>query len=233
MKTGFSPRIGTLNEKPLHEALKKWYARPKDRFEVPVDGSVVDIVRGKHLIEIQTRNFSAIKRKLEKLLKNHKVRLVYPIAREKWIVKGLNADSGKVARRRSPRRGDYTDVFNELIRCPHLVAHPNFSLELLLIEEEELRCYDGVKGWRRGFWVTEERRLLKVVESHVFKTPADFTVFLPQKLAESFTVAELAAAVLKPRRMAQKMAYCLSRCDCLEPAGKRGNAILYRRVERR
>jgi hypothetical protein len=39
-------KIGTLNEKPLHEALKKWYARPGDKFEVPVDGSIADIVRG-------------------------------------------------------------------------------------------------------------------------------------------------------------------------------------------
>lgn len=38
--------IGTLNEKPLHAALKGWYARPGDRFEVPVDGYLVDIVRG-------------------------------------------------------------------------------------------------------------------------------------------------------------------------------------------
>ena len=37
--------IGLLNEKPLHASLKQWYARPGDRFEVPVDGFVIDIVR--------------------------------------------------------------------------------------------------------------------------------------------------------------------------------------------
>jgi hypothetical protein len=78
-------KIGTLNEKPLHEALKRWYAQPGDIFEAPVDGFVVDIVRGDLLIEIQTRNFSAIKRKLEQLLISHSVRLVYPIPSEKWI----------------------------------------------------------------------------------------------------------------------------------------------------
>ena len=46
--------IGTLNEKPLHAALKDWCARPGDQFEVFVDGFVVDIVRGNLLIEIQT-----------------------------------------------------------------------------------------------------------------------------------------------------------------------------------
>jgi hypothetical protein len=225
-----SPHIGTLKEKPLHEALKKWYAKPGDRLELPVDGSVVDIVRRKQLIEIQTRNFSAIRRKLEKLLANHKIRLVYPIAQTKWIVKEPEKSGGKTTRRRSPKRGDYDDIFDELIRCPHLIAHENLTLEVLLIEEEEVRRYDGVKGWRRGFWVTDERRLLKVVESKVFKTPADFAAFLPKKLAEPFTVKSLAAALLKPRRTAQRMAYCLSRCNCLEPVGKQGNAILYRRA---
>ncbi len=78
-----SSQFSTLNEKPLHEALKRWYAQPGDSFEVPVDGFVADIVRGDLLIEIQTKNFSAIKRKLEKLLVRHPVRLVYPIPRAK------------------------------------------------------------------------------------------------------------------------------------------------------
>lgn len=37
--------IGLLNEKSLHASLKQWYAQPGDRFEVAVDGFVIDIVR--------------------------------------------------------------------------------------------------------------------------------------------------------------------------------------------
>ena len=48
--------VGLLNEKPLHASLKAWYAQPGDRFEVNVDGSVIDIVRGELLVEIQTRS---------------------------------------------------------------------------------------------------------------------------------------------------------------------------------
>src|SRR5919106_3118329 len=81
------PGIGLINEKPLHASLKQWYARPGDRFEVPVDGFVIDIVRDDLLIEIQTRNFASIKSKLTKLVCCHKVRLVYPIVQEKWIVR--------------------------------------------------------------------------------------------------------------------------------------------------
>ena len=38
-------RIGSLNEKPLHAALKRWCATPHGDTEVSVDGYVVDVVR--------------------------------------------------------------------------------------------------------------------------------------------------------------------------------------------
>jgi len=223
--------IGTLNEKPLHEALKRWYAQPGDIFEVPVDGFVVDIVRGDLLIEIQTRNFSAIKRKLEKLLINHSVRLVYPIPREKWITKLKLTDDGDspISRRRSPKHGAFEHIFEELIRLPELLENPNLSIELLLIEEEEVRRYDGVRGWRRRGWVTEERRLLRVVDKRILNSPADMHAFIPMTLTEPFSVNDLATATNHNTRLTRKMVYCLRRMGCVAQAGKRGNAILYAR----
>jgi hypothetical protein len=221
--------IGTLNEKPLHEALKRWYARPGDVFEAPVDGSVVDIVRGNLLVEIQTRNFSAIKRKLEKLLTGHCIRLVYPIPLEKWVVRLAGDGQSPLSRRRSPKRGSFESVFEELIRMPQLLTNPRFSMELLLIEEEEVRRYDGVRGWRRRGWVTEERRLLRVVDRRTVKAPSDLAGFLPEMLDEPFSVADLARCMKIPGRLAQKMAYCLRLTDCVAVVGKRGNAILYSR----
>lgn len=72
-----SPRIGILRERPLHASLKHWYAQAGDRFEVPVDGYVIDLVRGDLLIEIQTRGFAPMKRKVTDLLaRGHPVRIV-------------------------------------------------------------------------------------------------------------------------------------------------------------
>jgi hypothetical protein len=227
---GDAPRgIGTLNEKPLHEALKQWYAKTGDVFEASVDGFVVDIVRGSLLIEIQTRNFGAMRRKLERLLVDHPVRLVYPIPSEKWITR-LSVDvSPMISRRMSPKHGTFEHVFEELIRFPGLLNNPNFSLDLLLIKEEEVRRYDGVRGWRKRGWVTDERRLLEVVEQRTLVTAADVSAFMPPGLAEPFTATELAAAASISRRLAQKMAYCLRLMGCINLVGKRGNSILYTR----
>src|SRR5262245_10124121 len=154
--------IGLLNEKPLHASLKQWYARPGDRFEVPVDGFVIDIVRDDLLIEIQTSNFAAIKSKLSSLAHSHPVRLIYPIVQEKWIVRSATGKSGGVTRRKSPRKGRWEELFRELVSIPHLLSNRNFSLEVLMIKEEEMRRYEGKRAFRRRGWVIEGRRLLEV-----------------------------------------------------------------------
>jgi len=219
-----------LNEKSLHASLKEWYAQPNDHFEVPVDGFVVDIVRGDLLVEIQTRNFAAIKRKLIKLTVCHPVRLVYPIPLEKWIVKLAEDGHGQFSRRKSPKRGAIEHVFEELISFPELLLDPNFSIELLLIQEEEVRQHDSSRRWRRKGWVTYQRQLLQVMEQRLFRAPADMGTLVPSVLAEPFTTSDLALAIAKSRRLAQKMVYCLRLMGCITMTGKRGNAILYSRT---
>lgn len=83
-----APHIGTLREKPLHASLKQWCAKEGDRFEVPVDRYVIDVVRDELLIEIQTRGFSSMKKKLVRLLDlGHSVRIVHPVPITKHIVR--------------------------------------------------------------------------------------------------------------------------------------------------
>ena len=128
--------IGLLNEKPLHASLKAWYAQPGDRFEVAVDGFVIDIVRDDLLLEIQTGNFSSIKSKLQDLVRAHQIRLIYPIAQQKWIIKKAKDKGGKITRRKSPQRGRVENLFWEMVSFPQLLANQNFSLEILLTKEE-------------------------------------------------------------------------------------------------
>jgi len=218
--------IGLLNEKPLHASLKQWYAQPGDRFEVPVDGFVIDIVRDDVLLEIQTRHFGAIKAKLATLVSSHRVRLIYPIAREKWIVQSPVDGNGFPTRRKSPKQGRVEDLFRELVGIPRLLSHQNFSLEVLLTREEETRRFDR-RRWRSRGWVTEERRLLDVVDRRVFEGPASWLALLPV-FSEPFTSRDLAQAIRVRHDLAQKMTYAMRHAGLLEPAGKRGRATLYR-----
>ena len=215
-----------LNEKPLHASLKAWYAQPGDRFEVPVDGFVIDIVRDNVLLEIQTRHFGAIKSKLATLVCSHRVRLIYPIACEKWIVQPPANGNGFVTRRKSPKRGRVEDLFRELVGIPRLLSHQNFSLEVLLTREEETRRFEGRRRWRTRGWVTEERRLLEVVDRKVFETPESWLALLPDR-REPFTSRDLADAIGIRLDLAQKMTYSLREAGLVQSLGKRGRATLY------
>ncbi|MDJ0781845.1 MAG: hypothetical protein QNJ22_07720 [Desulfosarcinaceae bacterium] len=222
--------IGQLNEKPLHAALKAALAQPGDRFEVSVDGYIVDIVREDLLVEIQTGNFAAIKTKLAALVRHHPLRLIYPIAREKWILKPAPKTADTLIRRKSPKRGRLEDLFHELIRIPHLLAHPNFSLEIVLTREEERRRFAGKRHWRKRGWVTDERRLLEVVARQAFQHPSDLMGLLPTDLEERFTTQSLAAALGIGRPLAQRMTYCLRHLNLIEMVGKHHRFHLYTRA---
>lgn len=224
--------INTYNEKSLHAALKRWYAAPGDQMEIRVDGYIIDLVRGDLLVEIQTSSVNKLKRKLARLAQNHPIRLVYPVALEKWIVRLPVAESEQPRRRKSPSRGRVEQVFSQLVYIPALLENENFSLEVLFIHEEEVRRFEQNKAWRRRGWVTHERRLLKVVGSRVFHTPRDLAVLLPDSLPPTFTVRDVARAAGQPVWMAQKMVYCLRALGAITAQGKRGRAALYSRPDR-
>ncbi len=184
--TASPPHIGTLGEKPLHAALKQWCWQDGDRFEVEVDGYVIDLVRDDLLIEIQTRSFSKMKRKLTALLAaGHQVRVVHPVAVERTIVR-LDGTGEVLSRRRSPKRGEPRDVFAELVSFPHLIADPGFEIQLVLTIEDEYRHHDPTKAWRRRGWVVTERRLTRVAGATILSSAADLAELLPDDLPKSF-----------------------------------------------
>lgn len=216
-----------MQETSLHSALKDFYTVPGATQEALVDGYWIDVVQGDLLIEVQTRNFSAIRNKLKALVKSHSVRLVYPIAQEKWIIRLPAEGETPLFRRKSPRRGRLEHLFIELVRIPDLLNHSNFSLEVLLIREEEIRRADGKGSWRRNGVSIADRRLLDVVDRRLFITPLDLRELLPANLELPFTNQELADVLAIPRSLATRMSYCLRIMGVLQIVGKSNRSHLY------
>ncbi|MBX3167017.1 MAG: hypothetical protein KF760_06385 [Candidatus Eremiobacteraeota bacterium] len=113
--------IGTLHESPLHAALKLHYARPGARFEVLLEGYIIDLVQADgELVEIQTGAFKPLRAKLERLLDYHPMRIVHPVA---------------IKKRRTPRK--LLNIFEKLVSFPTLITHPNLSLDVVFVREEK------------------------------------------------------------------------------------------------
>lgn len=192
---------------------------------------MTDVVADGRIIEIQTGSFGPLRSKLLRLLDAHPITLVHPIARDRYIVRVSDDPALPSKRRMSPKHGSAFDVFPALVSIPTLLAHPNLTLEVVMIIEEDVRApSERRRGrWRRD-WTRVERRLVDVVETHAIASMADLFALVDARLPETFTTNDIAAAMQSSRGLAQQAAYCFREGGVSEICGKDGNALVYRRV---
>jgi len=113
------------------------------------------------------------------------------------------------------------------VSFPGLLGHPGFVLEVLLVEEDEVWRPDA-RGWRRGGFVIEERRLVDVLDSAELHSPADLVALLPPGLPDPFTTEDLAERLGRTRHAAQEVAYCLRESGAVRATGRDRRGYLYR-----
>ncbi len=220
-----SPIIGTLSEKGLHADIKDFLVQPGDKIECPVDGFVADILRDEQLIEIQTQNFGAMRKKLTHLLGYYPVHLVHPIAIERIII-WQDAEGKELRRKKSPKKGRAIDIFKELVYIRDLVMHPNLTFEILMTREEVIRRQDPKRKKWKG-WYVYDRGLVEVVDRIVLGSYRDFKNLLPEDLPIPFTNKDLAKELKCTPRHAGAITYTMRRMGIIRDVGKRRNAILY------
>jgi hypothetical protein len=220
------PTIGVLGEGPLHAAVKALLAEPGDRLEVPVGRFVIDLVRSDgELVEVQTGGFGKLGAKLDALLDEHRMRIVYPVAAERRIVR-VDEHGEVLGARRSPKRATAVAVFDKLVSFPSLLTHPNLTIEVLLLREDHIRGPRPTTT-RRRTRDPGERRLVDVIDRVALRTTDDILAVLPALPAEPFSTRELAAVLGCGTMLAQRTLYCLRAIGLVKPAGKRGRAPLH------
>ncbi len=218
-------------ETGLHKALKLRYAATDADTEIVVDGFRIDaIATDGELIEIQHASLGALRDKTRKLLKkrSHRLRIVKPIVARKRVVTLDKRDGNVIRSRMSPKRCELIDVFEDLVHFATVFPKKRLTLELLLVETEEIRV-DRNRPSRRGkrFHLIGQE-LAGTTESLELSTTADLLDLVNWKsLPIPFDTAELAAVIERPRWFAQKVAYTLRETGAVRLAGKRGNSLLY------
>lgn len=221
-------------ETSLHRQLKEYYSADAAQREVSLNGYRIDAIRGKRLIEIQHGSLAAIRDKIATLLATHPVTVVKPIVATKTLVKLAEREGAEISRRASPKRGRVLDLFDELVYFTRVFPHKRLTLEVVLVDIEELRYPGHGKRRRRrenDFQVADQR-LLRVVDSHTFRTLGDIRRLLPVDLPATFHTGHLSTSLKVPRGIAQRIAYCLRETGGVRVVGKEGNAILYRYTRR-
>jgi hypothetical protein len=222
--------IGTLGEKTVHSVLKSYYSPDPINHEIKVGSFVADICTGSEIIEIQTRNFDKLRRKLQAFLAFAPVTIVYPIPKVKWI-RWVNPQTGEISPpRKSPKTGTPYSIFPELYKIKEHLIHPNINLRIVLINVEEYRFLDGWSQDKKKGSTRSDRIPTELVEEIQITNLEQFHLLIPDVLGDEFTSKDYKKASGLPIKQAQTALNVLHFVGAVERIGKKGNAFLYSRL---
>lgn len=219
--------IGTLQEKTVHAVLKNFYEPDPAFQEIRVKNFVADILRDGEIIEIQTGNFNAMRRKLDTFLQYYPVTIVYPIIHTKWLC-WIDEQTGEVTKKRkSPKKRTQYDAFYELYKIKPYLTHPNLHLCLTLIDAEEYRLLNGWSQDRKRGSTRYDRIPRSLVDEFYIDSPRAYGCMFPEDLPEKFTAREYAKASGLALRYAQTAMTVLRHIGAIELVNKDGNTYIY------
>jgi hypothetical protein len=219
--------IGTLQEKTLHKILKCYFEPFEINQEVRIGGYVADIVGENGIIEIQTRNFNAMRKKLEVFLTAGNVTVVYPIAHIKWL-SWIDTETGQnTKRRKSPKVGKIYSIIDELYKIKFLLPNPNLHFCIALIDMEEYRYLNGWSRDKKKGSSRFDRIPTDIYDEVYIESLNDYLNSIPEDLPKAFSSAEYKKSTglsLKSARTAMNVFHYIG---VLKRVGKQGNAYLY------
>lgn len=222
-----SGSIGTLGEKTLHSTLKYYYEPNMENHEIKIGPYVADICNEKGIVEIQTRNFSAMRKKLEYLLKTYPVTIVYPVSYTKWLY-WIDETTGMISKKRkSPKQGTPLCIFYELYRIKHLLNHPNLSLDIILLNMEEYRLLNGWSEDRKRGSERYELIPIALKEQMSINSIEDYKKLIPKGLPDTYSSKDFKKASGLSLHHSQTALNILTYLGVVKRIGKRGNSYLY------
>jgi hypothetical protein len=219
-------------ETSLHRALKELYCTQDSRIEATVRGYRADVLQGELIVEVQASPLGAIARKVADLVKSHRVLVVKPLTRRKVLLRS-GGDGEWNMRRLSPKKGKLLDIFDELVHFTRVFPHPNLSVEIILIDEEEMRVPRRRRRFRGPDYRIHDRRLVQVIERRHISSSHDLLDLLPRDLPTPLTSQTLAQSLSCPEWLARKVMYTLRHCGAARMTGKSGNRLIYELEPRR
>lgn len=221
--------IGTLGEKALHATIKLYLEPDSTKHETKLGSFFADILSDDHVFEIQTRQFNKLRAKLEAFLPEHKVTIVYPLPAKKWLL-WIDPADGQVSKPRlSPKHGNIYDAFYELYRIKPLLAHPNLSLLIMLVDLEEYRLLNGWSDDRKKGSSRCDRLPLSLEKELLISGPGGYPSLMPEGLPSAFTSTDFAKSAAVSLRHAQTALNVLSFLNVINACGKKGRLCLYTR----
>lgn len=223
-------QIGTLSEKTVHAVVKNYYEPDEDKQEIPIEGLYADIFTGNEIIEIQTRSFDQVRKKLDRFLPEYPVTVVLPIPDTKWLI-WIDEETGELTNpRKSPKKGSEYAAFKELYKIKPYLKKEGLTIVLLFLDMEEYRLLNGWSKDKKKGSSRYDGIPIQITREVRFESPSDYQILIPDSLEDEFTCAEFAKAVKINNRQANLVLNILFYLDVVKRTGKRGRAFVYEKV---
>ena len=221
--------IGTLGEKTVHAVLKQYLCPDRSCQEQKVSGFVADIRLSDQIIEIQTRGFDKLRRKLTAFLPLCPVTIVYPVPHIKYL-RWVDPVTGRIsAPRKSPRHGTVYQIIPELYKIKPFLTDPNLRFKIVLIDMEEYRMLDGWSRDKKKGSTKCDRIPSRLYDEIDIDFKESWLSLLPDGLPDPFTSADYKKAARVSQGCAGTALHILHYAGCLTRTGKRGNSYLYQK----
>jgi hypothetical protein len=221
--------IGTLSEKTVHAVLKNYLVPDISCHEIKIKNFYADILCDDGIIEIQTRSFDKLRRKLETFLEIKPVTIVYPIPYQKYL-RWVNESTGEIsAPRKSPKCGTPYIIFPELYKIKNFLLNPNLRLHIILMDLEEYRFLNGWSKDKKKGSTRCDRIPTALVDEVFIHNLSDYSKLIPQDVPEEFTTKDFKKATKLSLRDATTALNILFHVGAVKRIGKKSNAYLYSR----
>lgn len=234
--------IGTLSEKQMHAAIKKYICPDESKHELKIQNSqhyigsnetknrkfVADVLDGNTIYEIQTGSLAPLKEKIEWIIENttYNIVLIHPMP-ENLYVSYIDENGNISPRRKSNQSKKLKHIVGELYHIKSFINNPRFTLIALMIEADQYRKRNTQK--KRARTKKYETIPSSLICAHIFNCASDYRVFLPDSLKDEFTVKQFSMASGILGIDAYSIVKLLVELGHLEECGNIGRAKAYKK----
>ena len=227
-------RITTYMERALHRSLKKYFCSDEAKHEIKIGKFFADACDGKTIFEIQTGNFSPLRKKIEFYLENtdYGIVIVRPIAKDRRIL-WLDGESGetKKAPRLSSRHETLANGIADIYYLKDFLGNQRISFCFVLMEIQEIRLLDGYGKQKKIRATSVDRIAGEIFSLHYIKSAEDISSEILPLLPNAPFDREVLSKSLKLKGIKlwsiQKLLLEaeLLRCE------KQGNKLIFEKME--
>ena len=224
-----SSSIGTKQEKTLHQTIKYYLTLDESKHEIGVDKKIVDIYINNQIFEIQTQGFDKLRLKLETLLTNHKLTIVYPIPYIKQIYL-INEKGEIISNRKSPKKGSPLEIFKELYKIKQYLKNDNLTFKIIMFNSEEYRDVVLKKHVRSKGYQRRDQVVSDIVKEYDIDNNYSFDKLLDDlNLPELFTTEDVRKKAKVSKKVSILVLNILLYLEHVVKVGTKSRYIVYKR----